>query len=250
MIITLTTDIGWEYAAEMKGKILSINPDAKIIDISHEIMPQNVRQGAFVLYSIAPYFKKAIHVGVVDPGVGTSRKAIIIECKGNVYFVGPDNGLFIPAAKRLGIKGIYKLKIHKNASSVFHGRDVFAPAAAKLSAGKKAKEIGKKIDSYVDLDFGEASIEEGKITGKILFIDRFGNIITNIEGKNIQQESFHVKIGLVEQKVRLYPSYGYAGKGEILATIGSSGFLEIARREGDASKYFSAKQDMKIEIFF
>ena len=182
--------------------------------------------------------------------MGTSRKAIIIECKGNVYFVGPDNGLFIPAAKRLEIKGIYELKIPKNASPVFHGRDVFAPAAAKLSAGKKAKEIGKKIDSYVDLDFGEASIEEGKITGKILFIDRFGNIITNIEGKNIQQENFHVKIGLVEQKVRLYPSYGYAKKGEILATIGSSGFLEIARREGDASKYFSAKQDMKIEIFF
>ncbi len=250
MIITLTTDIGWEYAAEMKGKILSINPEAKIIDITHDIMPQNIRQGAFVLYSIAPYFKKAIHVGVVDPGVGTNRKAIIVECKGSVYFIGPDNGLFIPAAKYLGIKGIYELNIPEEASPVFHGRDVFAPAAAKLSLGEKARDIGKKIDEYVDLDFGEANIEEGKITGKILFIDRFGNIITNIRGKDVKHDVFQVKIGLVEQEVKLYPSYGYAEKEEILATVGSSGFLEIARREGNASKYFGAKQDMKIEIFF
>jgi len=100
MIITLTTDIGWEYAAEMKGKILSINPEAKIIDISHEIAPQNIRQGAFTLYSVAPYFKNAIHIGVVDPGVGTERKCILIECKDS-YFIGPDNGLLIPAAKRM-----------------------------------------------------------------------------------------------------------------------------------------------------
>ncbi len=249
MIITLTTDIGWEYAAEMKGKILSINPNAKIVDITHEIMPQNIRQGAFVLYSIVPYFKKAIHIGVVDPGVGTERKAIIIECR-NAYFVGPDNGLFIPAAKKLGIKKIYEIKVSRKASPVFHGRDVFAPVAAKLSTGIKAKELGKEIKKYVELDFGKATVEKGRIKGKVLFIDRFGNIITNITKENLEAKEFHVKMGVVEKKIKLYPSYGYAKKGEILAVIGSSGFLEIARREGNAAKYFDAKEDMKIEMFF
>ena len=248
MIITLITDIGWEYAAEMKGKIFSINPDAKIVDITHEIMPQNIRQGAFVLYSIAPHFKNTIHVGVVDPGVGTERKAIIVECK-DAYFIGPDNGLLIPAAKEKGIKAVYEIELPKNASPVFHGRDVFAPAAAKISLGIKAKEIGEKLDRYVDLDFGKAVTEDGKIKGKIIFIDRFGNIITNIRKKDVKKE-FIVKIGIVEKGVKLYPSYGYAEKGEILATIGSSGFLEIAKREGNAAKYFSAKEDMEIEIFF
>ncbi len=248
MIITLTTDIGWEYAAEMKGKILSINPEAKIIDISHEIAPQNIRQGAFTLYSVAPYFKNAIHIGVVDPGVGTERKCILIECKDS-YFIGPDNGLLIPAAKRMGIENIYEIEVSESASPVFHGRDVFAPTAAKISIGKKASELGKRIDEFVDLDFGKAERRGGKITGKIIYIDRFGNIITNVEESMIDEKQFRIKIGEVEKEVKLLPSYGYATKKEILAVISSSGFLEIARREGSAAEYFNAKEDKPVEIF-
>ncbi len=245
-IITLTTDIGWEYAAEMKGKILSINPDAKIVDICHDILPQNIKQGAFILYSITPYFKNAIHIGVVDPGVGTERKCIAIDC-GNVFFIGPDNGLLIPAAKRIGIKKVYELEVDKNASPVFHGRDVFAPAAAKISLG--ISPYKRELDRYVDLDFGEAVIKKGKITGRVIFIDRFGNIITNIKGEMIKRKKFRVRIGEIEEDVNLYPSYGYAKKEEILAVESSSGFLEIAKREGDASKHFNAKENKIIEIF-
>ena len=248
MIITLTTDIGWEYAAEMKGKILSINPEAKIIDISHEIAPQNIRQGAFTLYSVAPYFKNAIHIGVVDPGVGTERKCILIECKDS-YFIGPDNGLLIPAAKRMGIENIYEIEVSESASPVFHGRDVFAPTAAKISIGRKASRLGKRIEEFIDLDFGKAEKRGGKITGKIIYIDRFGNIITNVEESMIDEKQFRIKIGEVEKEVKLLPSYGYATKKEILAVISSSGFLEIARREGSAAEYFNAKEDKSVEIF-
>ncbi len=251
MVITLLTDIGWEYAAEMKGRILSINPDAKIVDISHEVSPQNVRQGAFILYSIAPHFKNAIHVGVVDPGVGTGRKAIIIKCNGNNYFVGPDNGLFMPAARHLGIKAIYEIKMRGDESPVFHGRDVFAPAAAKLSKGVKIGSIAKRLKGEaINLDFGEPAKVGNAVKGRVLFIDRFGNIITNVMGADIPTDEFSVKIGMVERKVKLYPSYGYGKKDEIMAVVSSSGFLEISRREGDASKYFGAKEDMPIEIFF
>jgi len=248
MIITLTTDIGWEYAAEMKGKILSINPEAKIIDISHEIAPQNIRQGAFTLYSVAPYFKNAIHIGVVDPGVGTERKCILIECQDS-YFIGPDNGLLIPAAKRMGIENIYEIEVSESASPVFHGRDVFAPTAAKISIGRKASRLGKRIEEFIDLDFGKAEKRGGKITGKIIYIDRFGNIITNVEESMIDEKQFRIKIGEVEKEVKLLPSYGYATKKEILAVISSSGFLEIARREGSAAEYFNAKEDKPVEIF-
>ncbi|HEC76803.1 MAG TPA: hypothetical protein ENI33_06055 [Thermoplasmatales archaeon] len=249
MIITLTTDIGWEYAGEMKGKILSINPSAKIVDISHEVMPQNIMQGAFILYSVAPHFKKAIHIGVVDPGVGTSRKAIIIKC-GENYFIGPDNGMLIPAAKEIGIEKVYEIKVGKNASPVFHGRDVFAPAAGKISSGIKPEKIAKEIKDYVDLSFGKAILKEGMISGKILFIDRFGNIITNVCERDLRRKKFFVRIGKIEREIKIYPSYGYAEEREIIGVIGSSGFLEVAMNKGNASQYFKAKEGERLEIFF
>ncbi|MBC7129369.1 MAG: SAM-dependent chlorinase/fluorinase [Thermoplasmatales archaeon] len=245
MIITLTTDIGWEYAAEIKGKIYSINPEAKIVDVSHEVKPQSITEGAFIIYSICPYFKNAIHVGVVDPGVGTDRKAIIIECN-NCYFVGPDNGLLIPSAKRMGIKNIYEIRINEKVSSVFHGRDVFAPAAARLSLGEEASKLGSAIDEYVPFDFGLQEEEGNKIRGKILFIDRFGNIITNIK---LDADKFVVRIGKIEREVKLYPSYGYARVGEVIAVKSSSDFLEIAVNQGNAGRYFNAREGENIEIF-
>lgn len=250
MIITLTTDIGWEYSAQMKGKILSINPDAKIVDITHNIIPHNINHGAFVLYSIVPYFKNAIHIGVVDPEVGTERKCIIIDCK-NSYFIGPDNGLLIPAAKRLGIKGIYEIKVGKDISPVFHGRDVFAPVAGKISLGIKPYKFGKRVDKYVNLEFEEIKIKENSIEGKIIFIDRFGNIITNIKKEMLKRKKFKIRIGKEKEiELELYPSYGYVEKGKILAVISSSGFLEIAKREGNASKFLNARENDTIEIFF
>ena len=244
MIITLTTDIGWEYAAEMKGVIYSINPRAKIVDISHDVQPQNIRQGAFILYSIAPYFKNAIHVAVVDPGVGTERKAIAIKCK-NAWFIGPDNGIFYPAASRLGIEKIYELVIPENASHVFHGRDVFAPAAALISLGKKPE--WKELESIEKFEFPKAERKGNKIVANAIFIDKFGNIITNAK---LKKERIKIKIGGMEREIRVLPAYGYAEAGELIAVESSSGFLEIAMREGNAASYLKVKEGDTIEIFF
>ncbi|MCD6474219.1 MAG: S-adenosyl-l-methionine hydroxide adenosyltransferase family protein [Thermoplasmata archaeon] len=247
MIITLLTDIGWEYAAEMKGVIYSINPRATIVDVSHDIMPQNIMQGAFILYSIAPYFKNSIHVGVVDPGVGTERKAIAIKCK-NAWFVGPDNGLFYPAAARIGIEKVYELEIEEKASPVFHGRDVFAPAAALLSIGEKPKWKDVSVAEIKKIDFGAAVKKKGKIEARVLFIDRFGNIITN--ATDLFGDKFKIKIGEKEVIARMVKSYGYAEKGELVILQSSSGFMEIAMREGNAALYLGVKEGDIIEIFF
>ena len=247
MIITLLTDIGWEYAAEMKGMIYSINPQATIVDISHDIMPQNIMQGAFILYSIVPYFKNAIHVGVVDPGVGTERKAIAIKCR-NSWFIGPDNGLFYPAAARTGIEKVYELEIGEDASPVFHGRDVFAPAAALLSLNKKPKWKEMDVAEIKKIDFGAAVKKEGKIEAKVLFIDKFGNIITN--ATDLFGDKVKIRIGGKEIVAKIVKSYGYAEKGEIVILKSSSGFMEIAMREGNAALHLGVKEGDTIEIFF
>jgi len=253
-IITLTTDIGWKYAAQMKGVILSINPDAKIIDITHDISPQNILEGAFILSQALPYFPPAIHIGVVDPGVGTKRKAIIVECK-NSFLVGPDNGLLIQAAKKMGIKAVYEITEKKymmdNISPTFHGRDIFAPIAAHLSLGKKAGTMGKEIYEYKEIDFGKVKRRGDEVKGEIIFIDSFGNLITNIpmEILNLKQgDLVTINIGNKEVKARYFLAYGYAEKGEILITNSSFGFLEISCREGNASSMLHVKHNESIVL--
>lgn len=253
-IITFTTDIGWKYAAQMKGVILSINKNAKIVDIAHDISPQNVMEGAFILSQVIPYFPQAIHIGVVDPGVGTKRRAIVVECKDS-FLVGPDNGLLIPAAKKIGIKAVYEIMerkyMMKEISSTFHGRDIFAPVAAHLSLGIKVSMIGKKIHEYKEIDFGTVENVENGVKGKIVFIDSFGNLITNIPRRilNLKQGDFvTIFIGEREMKIKYFPSYGYAEKGEILITDSSFGYLEISCREGSASSVLHAKNDEEVII--
>ncbi len=252
-IITLTTDIGWFYASQMKGSILSINPDAKIVDVTHDIHPQNIIEGAYVLYSATAHFPEAVHVAVVDPGVGTERRSLIVECKRG-YFIGPDNGILIPAARRLGIKEIYEITeteyMASGISDTFHGRDIFAPVAAHLSLGVKANEIGIPCHNYKDMDFG--NVVTGRvITGKIIFIDKFGSMITNVPNESLGLKyGDWVKIRAFgkELKVKFLRSYGYAGKGEILLTVSSSNFLEISLRDGNAYQILRGNIGDSIEI--
>lgn len=247
-MITLTTDIGWEYAAQMKSIILSINRKAKIIDITHSIQPQNIRQGAYVLYSTLRHFLYAIHIAVVDPTVGTKRRGIIIMCK-NGILIGPDNGLLIPAAKILGIKEVYQIKNQNfNSSNTFHGRDIFAPIAAKLSLGEKIENFGEIINNYKEIDFWKAEKKENEIIGKIIFIDIFGNLITNIPKNLLDNEidfadELKIEINKKIYKVKFLKSYGYAEKGEILTTISSSDYFEISCNLGNASKKLKLKVD-------
>jgi S-adenosylmethionine hydrolase len=252
-IITLTTDFGLdtEYSAAMKGVLLKINPEIRIIDITHSIKPQNVLQGAYILYSAVPYFSDSIHLGVVDPGVGTSRAGIIFKCHSSVL-VGPDNGLLYPAAERLGIKSVFKITNReyylKDVSSTFHGRDIFAPIAAHLSIGKSPEELGEPLDEFVKLNLFDYKETDEMIQGKVLNIDSFGNIITNIP-KNILERNLNkeaeqtIEISSAGQTSKLpyKETYGSVPQSSLLALISSSGFLEIAGNQCNASDILNVK---------
>jgi S-adenosylmethionine hydrolase len=246
-LITLTTDFGLgEYVAAMKGVILKVNSEARIIDISHMIRTHNINEGAYVLYSTASYFPYSIHVGVVDPGVGSKREGIIIECKFGIL-VGPDNGLLVPCARRLGLKSVYKITntnyLEDTISDTFHGRDIFAPAAAYLSKGVQPSEIGEEWDGYCDLVLEYVEEKENSLKGKFLYVDRFGNLIfsiprdvlsTNITfGDEVEIELRHGDMSII-RKMHFRPTYSHEKSGGLLATISSSGFMEIACNKGSA----------------
>jgi S-adenosylmethionine hydrolase len=246
-LITLTTDFGLgEYTAAMKGVILGINSQGKIIDINHKITAQNIKEAAYVMYSAVPYFPWAVHVGVVDPGVGTNRKGIVIQCE-NGLLVGPDNGLLIPCARKLGIRKIYEISNKKYMNDVisntFHGRDIFAPAAAYLSIGISAEEMGEEISDFVNLRLSDFEEGENTVRGHLLHIDNFGNIIFSIPEEIVLK---HVNFGdevdfslensenSIARKISFLPCYAQKKPRELLATISSSGFLEIACNQGSA----------------
>ncbi|MCX6012385.1 MAG: SAM-dependent chlorinase/fluorinase, partial [Chloroflexi bacterium] len=199
-IITLTTDFGYDdsYIATIKGIILSINHSISVIDISHSIQPQNIKQGAFVLQSAAPYFPSgSIHVAIVDPGVGSERNLILVVTP-EYFFIAPDNGLLSFIIKNTSYK-VYNLinesYWHKPVSSTFHGRDIFAPVAAHLSLGVSPEELGNKIDDLVILDSLEPQIiSDVQMEGEVIHIDYFGNLITNIAEEMLQNENVTIEI--------------------------------------------------------
>ncbi len=243
-IYTLTTDFGsGEYVGSMKGVLLSLDPGATIVDLDHHIRPQDIRHGAYVLRTAVPHFPFAAHIAVVDPGVGTERRALVVVCEG-AFLIGPDNGLLLPVARHLGIKEVRAITNRKllapEVSSTFHGRDVFAPVAAHLMTGTKVKEVGPSVQDFVDLDFGTPRTTRDGLEGTVLTTDRFGNIITNVPRSVAEKtwkagDSVHVSLGGYEVSLPLVSTYGEVATGEFLATFSSSGFLEIARRDGNAA---------------
>lgn len=256
-IITLTTDFGpGEYVGAMKGAILSVDPDATIVDIDHNIRPHDIRHGAYVLYSAVPYYPFAAHVGVVDPGVGTKRRAIVCVCEG-AFLVGPDNGLFVPAARRLGLKEVREITNRAlgrpELSDTFHGRDLFAPVAAHLLSGTKVKDVGPVVRDFVDLDFGQPKKRKGGFEGMVITYDRFGNVVTNILRPLAEKawsfgDQLSVTVGGYEMTVRFVRTYGLVPPGEFLATLSSSGFLEISRREANAADQLEATPGMPVTV--
>jgi len=203
-IISLLTDFGLKdpYAAEMKAVILSLCPNARIVDITHLVEKFNVRMGAFTLASAAPYFPKGtIHVAVVDPSVGTKRRALLVETD-EAFCIGPDNGVLMLAAKKHKIKHVYSITNKRymlpEVSSTFHGRDIFAPAAAHLAKGSRPDDFGPEIKDYLVPEFAEPQVSLNELTGEVLYIDDFGNIITNISKNHLE------KIGVTEgSKLRI-----------------------------------------------
>jgi S-adenosylmethionine hydrolase len=235
-LITLTTDFGYAdwFVGSMKGVIANINPKASIIDITHGIPAGDIRAGGFALMAACRFFPpKTIHVAVVDPGVGTKRAAIAVET-GRFVFVGPDNGLLSWALRDESIKRIHRLENRKfflpELSNTFHGRDLFAPVAAHLSRRIKLTELGPKQSNLIRLPWPERRRFKDAIEGEVLYIDHFGNAITNISSTDLaDSDSAKLNVRVNTHIISgLSRSYQDGSTDAPLAIISSSGFLEIA----------------------
>jgi S-adenosyl-L-methionine hydrolase (adenosine-forming) len=256
-IVTLTSDFGLKdpYAAEMKAAVLGICPDAVIIDVTHLVDKFNVRTGAFALASVTPYFPSGtVHVAVIDPGVGTLRRPIGVQTKRG-FFVGPDNGLLILAAEAQGITRVHEIASRRlmlpHVSSTFHGRDIFAPAAAHLANGVVLEEFGPKITEYVKPEFTVVTRSKDALVGEVLHVDDFGNIITNIHAIDVavlKEDMVQVELPSATVQMKLSRTYANAKLQEPLALIGSHNYIEIALNQGNAAAKFSAKEGDKITL--
>jgi S-adenosylmethionine hydrolase len=242
-IITLLTDFGVAdaYVAVMKGVILSLNPAARLVDVTHEVQQGSILQASAILKDAYPFFPPGtVHLVVVDPGVGSPRRAIVLKTESHL-FVGPDNGLFWPTFKEHREAVVYHLTgrdfFLPCVSHTFHGRDIFAPVAAHLSLGIEPEKMGEPVTDPISLPLPEVTYRAGRIMGRISRIDHFGNLITDIPlellRKVTKPEEAEVRIGtLLIKGVR--DTYSEAKEGELLAVVGSSEHLEIAVNQGRA----------------
>ncbi len=248
MIITLTTDFGWsEYVGAMKGVILSAAPGVRVVDITHSIRSYDIRHGAYVVGSVCRRFPEGtIHVVVVDPGVGTKRRGVVVEAGGHTY-VGPDNGVFT----FLKPERVVELQVEA-ASRTFHGRDVFAPVAAAIATGRKPEEFGRVVEPVVArLDIRAPERRGRCIEGEVLCVDTFGNVITNIQEEMLSVsfgDELEVHVGLRRVRVPFLESYGYAEAGRLLALIGSEGYLELAVNQGNAGSMLGVRGGERLRV--
>jgi S-adenosylmethionine hydrolase len=272
-IITLTTDFGYDdaYVAAVKGAILSINPEANIIDISHSIKPQDILQAAFTLSIAYRYFpKQTIHMAIVDPGVGSERQGIILKTP-SAIFVAPDNGILsyiiddlfsveslsltkqsaalkeIVFKKGLEAAAITDPRFWRHpVSSTFHGRDIFAPVAAGLSLGISPYEFGEKINSLHIFSIPKPSVDaEGNLVGQVLHVDHFGNLITNIKSGDLPRKDITVEVaGYCIQGIGDF----YAQNKGVMAIVGSSGYLEVSLRDGSACDFLGTAVGDEIKV--
>jgi hypothetical protein len=249
-VITLTTDFGTRdsYVGVMKGVILGICPTAQVVDISHEIPPQNIAAAAFVLRTAVPYFPPGtVHLVVVDPGVGSERQPVAFATP-EAVFVGPDNGIFgalwQQARERWSAAAVQAVRLEEprfrrpDVSATFHGRDIFAPAAAHLAAGVPLQDLGPPLDELLHLPTQQPTWEtDTSLVGAVVYIDHFGNCITNITAAHLEQLGApeHLTATVRTHHLPLAHTYASVSPGEALALVGSSGHLEIAVRDGSAS---------------
>lgn len=240
-LITLTSDFGLQdyYVGAMRGAILRLAPEARLVDLSHCIAPQDLLAGAWVLRHAAAEFPPGtVHLAVIDPGVGSSRRPLVLA-SGGYLWVGPDNGLFSFA---LQIPGWQAYEIRHPAlrdprlSATFHGRDLFAPAAAQLACGFPLAEVGPAVRDPVQLEECAPHLEGRELVGQVIHVDRFGNLTTNIPAATASWgEGWRLQVG-DQVLTRLCHTYAEAEPGALLALIGSAGLLEIAVNGGSAAR--------------
>ncbi len=245
-IITLLTDFGLRdhFVSAMKGVMLSLNPDLTLVDISHLIPPQDIFTGAFTLGQTCFLFPAGtIHLAVVDPGVGTARKALAVSAGGH-YFVAPDNGILTYALEAAQEFIAYEIAadhyFRKPVSATFHGRDIFAPVAVGISRGIPLNQLGPKFANPVRLKIPTLKrVRDALIQGTILAVDQFGNLITNLKPGDIPR-SFKMVAGSREI-TSLRSTYGEGEPGELFVVAGSTGYLEIAMKNGSAAAVLNLK---------
>lgn len=255
-IISLLTDFSYRdnFVGVMKGIILGINPRVHIIDLCHEIEPQDILSAAFSLKTAYKYFPKdTVHVAVIDPSVGSQRFPILAKTK-DYYFIGPDNGVLSLALAEQRIEGIIYLdnyEFHlRPVSNTFHARDIFAPVAAQLTKGISYQLFGKSLERYKKIVLPIPKVTSNSIKGEIVYIDRFGNLSTNIS-QSLTGKSKEPTIKIKgKQIVGIKTSYCFAKPKQLLALWGSSGYLEIALNLGSARNGLGVKVGDKVELFF
>lgn len=232
-IITLLTDFGTSdsYVAEIKGVLLSRVPTATVVDVTHDVPAGDVRAGRYVLSRVWPRFPAGtVHLAVIDPGVGTARRALAAQAGGH-FFVGPDNGLL---AALPDDAHFVRLPVLRDASPTFHGRDVFAPAAARLAAGARLDEIGTPVGDVIRSTAAAPRVAESAVLGEVVYSDRFGNLISNIP-KDLVRLGAVITVG----ETTIGPvrrTFGDVAVGVLVAYIGSGGTVEIGVREGSAAR--------------
>ena len=239
-VITLTTDFGQSspYVAEMKGAILRLKPDANIIDVCHTVAPQDVTQGGIVLRQVANAFPPhTIHVAVVDPGVGTNRRIVMAQIRSHTY-IAPDNGLLSWLAPPDSIHVIDRPKFWaEDVSNTFHGRDIMAPIAAHIALGKNPEDLGSRFDGeLVRVTEAMPECTDGAVSGQIIAVDSFGNLITNIHDSDLQQFKSGIQVESAGRVIPRVTTYAEAQSGDVISLCGSAGWLEIAVACGNASQ--------------
>jgi len=259
-VITLLTDFGGSdpFVGVMKGVILEINPDAVIVDLYHGTTAHDPSEAAFLLVTSYRYFPKGtIHVAVVDPGVGGPRRPILATCDGHL-FVGPDNGLLGPIAERGGPSSVRAITAARYflqpVSATFHGRDIFAPVAGHLSLGAEPDRFGHPIEDYVRLTLPRPSQRGARsITGEILHIDRFGNLVSNIARGDLEllaaeRPLTSLVVQIAGRTAPIVAYYAQVGSGAPGAVIGSADYLEIFVHQGDASRLLRAGRGAELVV--
>jgi S-adenosyl-L-methionine hydrolase (adenosine-forming) len=259
-IVTLTTDYGLKdnYVATLKGILLTRIDSVRIADVSHLIRPQDIMEGAFILQQTYPFFpENTVHIAVIDPGVGSNRRAIALKHNGH-YFVGPDNGLF---ALILGTETPEEAVcldkpefwLSPNPDATFHGRDIFAPVAAALLSGKKLQEVGTPIPDIKPLRWVSPNVDTDGIQGWVVHVDTFGNCVTNIQKQHFdafnQKQNFKCYAGAAIVK-HVSTHYQQVPVGDALALYGSHGFLEIAVNSGNAAQLLGIDKHSPVDVYF
>ena len=249
-MITLSSDFGTPYPAAMKGVLLQ-HSDARLVDIGHDFPRQDVRTAAFWLREVLPYFPPAVHLVVIDPGVGTDRAALAVRAGGHAL-VGPDNGVLLPVARELADSEefeLFRISYDDADSATFHGRDVFAPAAARIhEAGIDGFETLDGIEpteTFEDLRFPEPALEDDSAVGELLVVDDFGNAITNVPGDFLDGVD---ELAVNGTTAPVEPSYAHVEPGQRLVTVGSHGNVELAVNRGRGDEAFGVSVSDEVRL--